>query len=172
MQRVRVPELEWRLHRAPVRPWIWLVLALAIVAQVFLQKARAAMEVRASIAEAALEHALAEALAAPARTRPMQARSPAELRQLRTQIALFNRDWVELFANVSPAAPEVRLLEVDVNAETGAIGLAGIAPDADAANLYAEALQKNAKRLGDVNLLLLERRPEGIRFEVAARWAE
>lgn len=165
--------LEWRQtpRRFPI--WLWMALLGTLVTGAWLVKTKTYQDARAAEFDRALEQVLTRELAGPVRrVQPESARSQAELRQIRTQIALLNRDWPSLFDDLLPEKQQVKLLGLDVNAETAAIRLTAHAPSADIANDYAEALQAQRSQLQDVKLLLLERKPEGLHFEVSARWVQ
>lgn len=167
------PDLEWRQisRRAPI--WLWTVLLGTLVTGAWLFTVKTHQAERAAELDRALEQVLTRELAGPVRpVLPESARSPAELRQIRTQIALLNRDWPSLFDDLLPDKPQVKLLGLEINGETAAIRLTAHAPSADIANDYAEALQAQRRQVQDVKLLLLERKPEGLHFEVSARWVQ
>ncbi|MDR0181443.1 hypothetical protein [Lysobacter arvi] len=133
----------------------------------------AGMDRRLAQRERLLESAMARQLARPVlRESAGSKRSAGELRQLRAQIALLNRDWVKLLGDIVPAEGDVRLLGVDVNAATAAIRVTGRASDSAVANDYAKELQARGRGLHEVRLLLLERKSDGVHFEVSAQWAE
>ena len=111
------------------------------------------------------------AAATPRAVRPTPQMSPAAVRQINTQINLLNRQWAALLRQLVPTS-DVELLTLDVNPATGAVRMTGGARGAAQANAYAERLQRSSARLGNVRLMLLERKAERVEFEVTAQWNE
>jgi hypothetical protein len=109
--------------------------------------------------------------ATPRVVRPTPRMSPAAVRQVNSQIGLLNREWPSLLRQMVPTG-DVELLTLDVNPATGAVRMTGAARDAALANAYAERLQRGAAQLGNVRLMLLERKAGQVEFEVTAQWNE
>lgn len=173
MRMSRLPRIEWRMSRAlPGLPGV-VVLACIAIAIGVLALRNADIQRRLAQHERLLASAMTRQLARPVlREAAGSKRSASELRQLRAQIALLNRDWLNLLENIVPAEGQVRLLGVDVDATTAAVRVTGRASDAAVANDYAKGLQARGRGLHDVRLLLLERKSDGVHFEVSAQWAE
>jgi hypothetical protein len=91
-------------------------------------------------------------------------------RQLGEQFALLNKDWPRLLNAIVPNKRQVKLLSVDVNPDTAAIRVTGRAPDLMNANDYAQWLETAGSPIGDVRVIVFERRPDGIYFEIGAKW--
>lgn len=104
-------------------------------------------------------------------SKPTYALSPAGLAQLSGQVALLNKDWAGLLNAFVPQS-EIRLLGMDINPTTGSVRISGIAATSAVANNYAEALEHEVGALHQVRLLVIERRPDGIHFEVSAQWTD
>lgn len=142
----------------------WLVLGALVIAlalwNVALRRERIGHE--RELARSARPSVAAPRQAAPART-------AAAERQLRDQIVLLNRDWSTVLDRLVPAGRDTRLLGLDINPATGAIRVVGHARSGVAANAYATALGQEPL-FAEVRLLLVERRADGVRFEVGARW--
>ncbi|MBU8975701.1 MULTISPECIES: hypothetical protein [unclassified Lysobacter] len=168
-----LPRIEWRLGAQRPGALACALLACVVLTIGVLAYARSGVDARLQHRERQLDKAMQRRPAAtPRRAPPSEQRSATQVRQLQSQIALLNRDWVKLLQEIVPAKGAVRLLGVDVNATTAAIRITGHAGDSAEANAYAEALQARGHGLHDVRLLLLERKNGGIHFEVSARWAQ
>jgi hypothetical protein len=61
---------------------------------------------------------------------------------------------------------------MDVDPATGAVRISGRVDSATVANTYAQTLSKHVDTLRQVRLLGLERRVDGIRFEISAQWID
>jgi hypothetical protein len=173
MRMSRLPRVEWRMQRALPGPAGIALLAGVAITVGALAYCDARMGERLRQREHQLERAMARPLARPMlREHAGAKRSANELRQLHAQIALLNRDWVRLLQEIVPGKGDVKLLGVDVNASTASTRITGRADGPTIANAYAQALQARGNGLHDVRLLLLERKSDGVQFEVSARWAE
>jgi hypothetical protein len=109
---------------------------------------------------------------APRSKPPLPPLSLAATRQLDRQVALLNRDWSQLSGLLAPHDQAVSLLGMDVDPATGAIRVSGSVDTATVANTYAQTLSKQAGALRQVRLLGLERRADGIHFEISAQWID
>lgn len=166
-----LPRLQWRSGRT-VSVGMIVVLGLSLAASGGLLHWQRDLDTR----QARHERELARVDALSSRVAPQRAQippalTPAGARQVREQMALLNRDWVRLSELLAPASSDVRLIGMDVNPITGAVRVTGRAATSVAANAYAEALGGRTDALRNVRLLGVERRPDGIRFEASAQWA-
>jgi len=148
------------------------MIALCLLAGSALLHWKRGLDAEVARRERQLQQLAALASRAPPRRPPPPALGPAAVRQLREQMVLLNRNWIHLSDLLAPHGQDVRLLGMDVNPATGAVRVTGRASTTLVANAYAESLGKRNGALQHVRLLGTERRPDGIRFEVAAQWAE
>jgi hypothetical protein len=164
------PQLQWSRHRRlPLRLVAAILICLAACGGLLSWKRTLQSELETR--ERALEWVLARSSRTPS-AQPPATPSPAAMRQFREQAALLNRDWAGLSNLLVPRGKNVRLLGMDVNPASGAIRISGNADSAIAANAYAASLEKSASELAQVRLLSVERKADGVRFEVAAQWTD
>lgn len=169
---IRTIEWEWQLRRRRPSAWILGLLLLSALGVAVLVRTKSHLDDRLERSEQQLERGLTRSVTATRKIMAKPTYTTSELRQLHAQIALLNRDWVAFLEELVPGEHEVKLLGLEVNAATGAIRLTGRAISGEEANTYAEALQAQGPSLQDVRLLLLERKADGIHFEVSARWPD
>lgn len=173
MSLIATPNLEWTLRRRWIGPFSILLIVLVIVIAGVLVHWKRQVDAELERREGQLERMVSLSLAAPTRrTRPMPARSATATRQISEQVALLNRDWVQLLKAVTPQRRDVKLLGMDINPGTGAIRVSGRATTAAIANAFAESLEQRGDRVQRVRLLVLGRKPDGVDFEVSAQWAQ
>lgn len=98
--------------------------------------------------------------------------SAAGQEQRRQRIALLNRDWSALLNSLEPVDSGVELLTIEADPTTGSVYVTGAAAAPVQANVYAEQLQAHGVAVQQVRLLVLERQPNGYRFEVGATWKD
>lgn len=167
------PRLRWNATRRLSWPAI-AVLAVCLVVGAGLLQVKRGFDAQIVQREVRLARAAeVSARAAALRAKPPAAPSATALRQLQEQVRLINRNWEGLTVLLAPSSRDVRLLGMDVNPGTGAVRVTGRASNAVVANAYAEALGHGSSgRLQRVRLVLLERRADGIKFEVSAQWVE
>ena len=168
----QLPQWQWLLSSRPSRPLLALLVAgLVVVGGLLYWKAG----LDAQLARRAQQLARVQELAArsiPRAKPPLPPLSPAATRQLDRQVALLNRDWSQLSGLLAPHDQAVRLLGMDVDPATGAIRVSGSVGSATVANTYAQTLSRQADALRQVRLLGLERRVDGIHFEISAQWID
>ena len=109
---------------------------------------------------------------APRPKAPLPPLSPAAARQLDREVALLNRDWSQLSNLLTPRDLPVSLLGMDVDPSSGAVRVSGSTESAMVANTYAEMLSRQGDALQQVRLLGVERRVDGIHFEISAQWID
>ncbi|NZA25159.1 hypothetical protein H0E84_02080 [Luteimonas sp. SJ-92] len=172
MRMIRAVDLAWTPGRRSSGGWMWGLLLLLTLGLAALLYAKSAIDARLHSRQGEMERLVLRSLADGRRVSPERARSAGELRLLHDQVLLLNRDWAGLLHELVPGDHGSRLLVLDIDAVTGVLRVSGRARDAKAANLYAETIHLESGAVRDVRLLLLERKPDGIDFEVSARWAE
>lgn len=173
MSVTRLPRLQWTLRRRAVGPAAIVLVVLVAVAAWALTGWKRDVDAELGRREQLLERAAARSSADHSRRpTPPMALSPAGSRQLHEQMALLNKDWVALLGVLTPRGRDVKLLGMDINPGTGAVRVTGQAATSALANAYAASLGKRADAVHRVRLLVLERRPDGIRFEVSAQWTD
>jgi len=165
------PNLRWLRHRRAVDPRAIGAAALALLVAVTEIHWKSAVD--ADLARRRNQLQRVEALSAAAHAQlPVQ--QPAlghdGARQLSEQFALLNKDWPRLLNAVVPSRHEVKLLSVDINPDTAVIRVTGRAPSLLLANDYAQWLETTGSPIGDVRVIVFERRPDGIYFEIGAKW--
>jgi hypothetical protein len=168
----QLPQLQWTPVRRLSRPLLAL-LAVGVIAGGGLLYGKRRLDTQ--FARRGQQLARVQELAArmaPRRKPPLPALSSAAAHQLGRQVALLNRDWTRLSALLAPHDHAVRLLGMDVDPATGAVRISGRVDSATVANTYAQTLSKHVDTLRQVRLLGLERRVDGIRFEISAQWID
>lgn len=163
----------WSFRRRTLEPSAIALLVVMAVSGFALQRARQSVDEQARsnqdrldlMIEASVEHREVPAHRAEPLTRVGR-------RQMGDQVALLNRDWSRLLNALVPSEPTTMLLGVDVNPGTSAIRVSGVAITEATANSYAESLEGRSGEVTGVRTLMLERRPEGVGFEVGASWQE
>lgn len=168
---MRVPAIAWQRQRWRIDPLAIgaAVMVVAVTAGLVQWKQRIdADEIRRNhqLTRLAALTSSASKSASPAQKQ----RGPDELRVLNAQIHLLNRDWPQLLNAIAPSSRDIRLLSLDVDPGTAAIRITGQATTLAMANSYARSLEA-ANPLRKVRLVLLERRPGGVFFELTANWA-
>lgn len=167
-----LPQLQWQPSRRLSAPLL-VLLGASLMAGAALLYWQVRLE--AQVTQRGLQ--LARVLELSARTMPdrklaVPALSPAAEHQLSRQVALLNRDWTQLSESLAPSDDEVRLLGMDVDPVSGVVRITARADSTTEANMYAESLSKRIDTLRHVRLLGLERRVDGIRFEISAQWID
>lgn len=166
-----LPALRWTLQRRRIGPAAIAMLALVAVASWVLLGWQRDADAELDRRELLIERAAARTSTMPSRRpTPRPALSAAGSRQLQEQMALLNRDWATLLDVLTPRGRDVKMLGLDINPATGAVRVTGQASTSTLANAYAASLGKHAAVVHRVRLLVLERRPDGVRFEVGAQW--
>jgi hypothetical protein len=168
----RLPELRWMPGGARAGLRTLAMVALLAMGVFVTWRWYQGLDAQRTRHEQRLERAtqLAARLGVPV-SKPAPRLGAAGTRQVNEQIALLNRDWSALLAQLVPDSPRVRLLAMDANPATGAVRITGAAEAAVQANAYAERLQRGAV-VRDVRLVLLERKPARVQFEITAQWTD
>lgn len=167
-----LPQLQWMSYRRVSLALLTLLVAclMAIGALLYWQiRINAQLTHREGQLARVLE---ISARATPHRKPPSAALSPVAAHQFDRQVALLNRDWTRLSSLLAPNDREVHLLGMDVDPATGAVRVTGRVDSAMVANTYAQSLSKHVNTLQQVRLLGLERRADGVRFEISAQWID
>lgn len=168
---LNAPEsLSWRLRSRPLSPRDMALLVGFILAAGVLLLWKKDLDAERAASEQRLAHALAMPLPTDRHPVAGPTLTAAGTRQLQEQMGLLNRDWPHLLAAVAPQSPPVKILGLDVNPATGSVRVTGQAATSAAANAYAASLDQHPTQLQRVRLLMLERRADGVRFEVSAQW--
>lgn len=172
MSVTRLPDLQWTLRRRAVGPVAIMLSMLVAIASWALSGWKRDMDAELNRQEQRLERAALSSSGRSPRPTQRAALSPAGTRQLQAQMAQLNRDWPTLLGVLTPRGRDVKLLGMDINPGTGAVRVTGRAATSTLANAYAASLGKHAGVVHRVRLLALERRSDGVRFEVSAQWMD